>query len=96
MPGTNTLFRPVKGEPKTDKIDKNGQNRPKFSVVYAKRCTGLKKKYTTAGSRKTKVGVQLVRSFSRLTRDRKEWATKEFVLPKLKISESTKVFLGSF
>ena len=46
--------------------------------------------------RKTKVGVQLVRSFSRLTRDRKEWATKQFVLPKLKISESTKVFLGSF
>ena len=47
-------------------------------------------------NRKTKVGVQLVRSFSRLTRDRKEWATKRFVLPKLKISESTKVFLGSF
>ena len=47
-------------------------------------------------ARKTKVGVQLVRSFSRLTRDRKEWATKQFVLPKLKISESTKVFLGSF
>ena len=47
-------------------------------------------------SRKTKVGERLVRSFSHQTRDRKELATKQFVLPKLKISESTKVFLGSF
>ena len=46
--------------------------------------------------RKTRVGERLVRSFSHQTRDRKELATKQFVLPKLKISESTKVFLGSF
>ena len=46
--------------------------------------------------RKTRVGELLVRSFSHQTRDRKELATKQFVLPKLKISESTKVFLGSF
>ena len=50
----------------------------------------------TEGGRKTRVGERLVRSFSHQTRDRKELATKEFVLPKLKISESTKVFLGSF
>ena len=48
------------------------------------------------GMRKTRVGERLVRSFSHQTRDRKELATKQFVLPKLKISESTKVFLGSF
>ena len=47
-------------------------------------------------ARKTKVVERLVRSFSHQTRDRKELATKQFVLPKLKISESTKVFLGSF
>ena len=46
--------------------------------------------------RKKRVGERLVRSFSHQTRDRKELATKQFVLPKLKISESTKVFLGSF
>ena len=46
--------------------------------------------------RKTRVGERLVRSFSHQTRDRKELATKQFVIPELKISESTKVFLGSF
>ena len=46
--------------------------------------------------RKTRVGERLVRSFSHQTRDRKELATKQFVLPELEISESTKVFLGSF
>ena len=45
--GTTTLFRSVKGAPKSacirDKKAKNGLNMPKFSIFYAARGTSLKK-----------------------------------------------------
>ena len=43
--------------------------------------------YMILHGRKTRVGERLVRSFSHQTRDRKELATKQFVIPELKINQ---------